>query len=1082
MKIILKTFAIGIAMLTCSSVALAHNGVTGFVNCNDLGQFGVTGGQDGAVVHISTREDFVKYVAGSTPYIIILDADIEGGGMRDLQDEISVGSNKTIMGSGAGKALNGICLDLNGQKNLIFRNIRLTKGRTDGMSFRNCHHVWIDHCDLSDSYDGLLDFTLGSDYLTVTWTKIHHHDKVSIVNSGTCHYEDYGKEHATYAHCWFSDNVQRNPRIGYGKAHVYNCYWTNISSYCIGVHSQGQVLSEYNYFASTANKAFNNQYTTTLPYCGYITDNGSILDSLNPKKASDQPYTDISYTPATYYDFLFDQTDAAGVPADVETGTGTKENLAYEPILNPGNGAIGVPASMKLTWHSALGKNKGRVMFGMSKENLVETDINAISLLPGTTYFWKVITSLDGVDYHSPVYQFTTASEVATNPYPADKSEDAWLRWPSSQYEFCTAMPLTWSQAFDATKYNVYLSDSEETLTDCQHVADSSTFGRQVWRPQNLKLGKKYYWRVDAVNSEGNVVKGTTWTFSTPSHPLNTGKNEAEKMYFSGIVFEEAATRTYSGSKVSVGDQGPGALIGTWAGDEGRYALTLAYRTELVGVSTFGISVNGKLIDKWYSSTAKDGIATRQVRHTQILKPGDEIRVEFIAGPKAPGEVSEARARIDYLRIEATDKEILDNKRESAIPHNPVTDVGYECEYLPMNRVVFKDSLGNVGDFNSYQIKDDYCSWISFISPNPDAGLTTDKSGNPMLNREEKIIFYLSGTELAKFFFQQGNEVKAVITSSQATDSLTATDSLSLNLDKTLSYVITLQSDNQSMADCQTFGSRPWLPQGKANQAADCLTVVRAELYKVAPAPFIYHQPETRNQEPETIWSTAIVYLDSKGEKGVPGKVQITDQYSQWCQYYNPTANEVQAKNSTNAVYFLDPLTDKPCSRKSVPGGSGYCYVVGTEKSMTYWLRDCTKAKIYYTGSGGAATALHLEVTDGTDGTFYTVQGPPATGKSVASNAVETTLNPDHKYKIKIIADKDGGDMLIYATKLWPCIAKFGDANNDTFIDVADITTIAAYILGQSPQPWNPTNADANNDGTIDVADITTTATIILQE
>ena len=55
-----------------------------------------------------------------------------------------------------------------------------------------------------------------------------------------------------------------------------------------------------------------------------------------------------------------------------------------------------------------------------------------------------------------------------------------------------------------------------------------------------------------------------------------------------------------------------------------------------------------------------------------------------------------------------------------------------------------------------------------------------------------------------------------------------------------------------------------------------------------------------------------------------------------------------------------------------------------------------------------------------------------------------------------------------------------GDANNDGVVDVADITAIASYILGESPAGFNVTNADANSDGTIDVADITATANIIL--
>lgn len=55
-----------------------------------------------------------------------------------------------------------------------------------------------------------------------------------------------------------------------------------------------------------------------------------------------------------------------------------------------------------------------------------------------------------------------------------------------------------------------------------------------------------------------------------------------------------------------------------------------------------------------------------------------------------------------------------------------------------------------------------------------------------------------------------------------------------------------------------------------------------------------------------------------------------------------------------------------------------------------------------------------------------------------------------------------------------------GDANNDGSVDVTDITAIASYILGTTPETWNEDNADANSDGVIDVSDITTTATIIL--
>ena len=95
---------------------------------------------------------------------------------------------------------------------------------------------------------------------------------------------------------------------------------------------------------------------------------------------------------------------------------------------------------------------------------------------------------------------------------------------------------------------------------------------------------------------------------------------------------------------------------------------------------------------------------------------------------------------------------------------------------------------------------------------------------------------------------------------------------------------------------------------------------------------------------------------------------------------------------------------------------------------------------------------------------------------------------------------QDGQDLTGYVTYWYPVSEVFmytgefaepdptptpgglkGDANGDEVVDVADITAIAGYILGETPAKWNADNADANSDNVIDVADITATATIILE-
>ena len=57
---------------------------------------------------------------------------------------------------------------------------------------------------------------------------------------------------------------------------------------------------------------------------------------------------------------------------------------------------------------------------------------------------------------------------------------------------------------------------------------------------------------------------------------------------------------------------------------------------------------------------------------------------------------------------------------------------------------------------------------------------------------------------------------------------------------------------------------------------------------------------------------------------------------------------------------------------------------------------------------------------------------------------------------------------------------KFGDANKDDAIDVSDITTTAAYILGDKPANFNRFSADIDKDGVITIADITAIAAMIL--
>ena len=936
------------------------NGVMGFATYNALGNCGVTGGGAGKVVHVNTRADLERYASSTEPYVIIIDSDITGGGVNDLQDEIHVNSNKTIIGAGSGKTLNGVALLSRDKQNIIIRNIRLTRGRIDGVAFHNCHHVWVDHCDFSNSYDGLLDITNGSDFVTVSWVRLHDHNKVSITNSGTCHYDDYNKERVTFAHCMFDKNTQRNPRIGYGKMHIYNSYWENIKLYCIGFHSQAQVLSENNYFSATARHPFCNQYTDLLPYCGYLTDKGSFFAKGDPGRSHNRPFTDISYSPLDYYEYSFDLDSAEDVAKNTPNGVGPQEGIQYEPILNPGNGAIDIPLSQRLTWGTVDGASSMKMYFGTKPDKLKLTSPEAVKLRTSTRYYWRVAAIVDGKEHMSPLYTFTTASNKATKPYPESGSVTPWLRYPSSGTEFCTDMPLTWCQAADAVKYKVYLSDKESSLNK-NLIGETSSLSLV---PPSLSTGIKYYWRVDAVKANGSVVKGDVWTFGSPNKRWHEGKNEAEDMYISGIAFLEKNESASNGGVV-VGDQGPGAICGTWEGETGRYAIETAVFNQKSGANYVGVSVNGKLIDEWLTTTDNDNLGIRKTRNTATLQRcnaatlqrGDEIRIDFVAG-LVEGKVNEGRSRIDYINIIPTKDEFIEVTRPSGIHHSPELSIGHDCEYLLLKDIVFTDTLGTIGDKGDTQVRDKFCSWVSKTS----SGYT----------------FYVKQTAIVKFVYRNddGKETEVI-----------------KDLDKNVNNEV---SANDAIADGRLYAIK---------------------LYKTLPAKTIYRKPIAENgKDYELVWSSDVIFVDSIGIKGNPGKTQMRDGYDEWIKYVNPMANEVLAKKNPKA--FIDPETDKECGGVLPRMAENSSYVVGTDKNITYCIEACRSIKFYYTGSGGSSTSVRIKAVNLSTGEEQIIEGAPAPGKNMASNTAEVNLDPQCRYKVTISGTT--GDMVIYAVKLWP--------------------------------------------------------------
>ncbi|MFL5308224.1 MAG: polysaccharide lyase family 1 protein [Polyangia bacterium] len=201
---------------------------------------------------------------------------ISFAGFGDSQ--VRVASNTTILGVDAHSGFTGGGLDLNGNSNIIIKNLVISKAAgTDAITIQGpaSSNIWVDHCDLSSerhpdgaSYDGLIDITHAAESITISWTKFHDHRDTSIVGhsdlNGT---EDTNHLHVTYHHDLFQ-NVDAGPRIRFGTVHIFNVVFDHVTYYAIASTMNAAVRVEKNYFQVVTASGQDPDYgpvTTVLP-------------------------------------------------------------------------------------------------------------------------------------------------------------------------------------------------------------------------------------------------------------------------------------------------------------------------------------------------------------------------------------------------------------------------------------------------------------------------------------------------------------------------------------------------------------------------------------------------------------------------------------------------------------------------------------------------------------------------------------------------------------------------------------------------------------------------------------------------
>jgi hypothetical protein len=187
---------------------------------------------------------------------------------------------------------------------------------------------------------------------------------------------------------------------------------------------------------------------------------------------------------------------------------GTVKPIALLPV--PGSKDVTIATS--LSWIPAAGATAQTLWFGADPNNLANKKSGSSAMNGATnaeiggplgfntTYYWRVNSNLG----NGPIWSFTTGTEKAENPSPADGEENISDDVPVN---------LSWS-APSASSFDVYFSNNKslvEANDPCALVANDITASNfSILAPTK---GETYYWRVNGFYPPSTTATGDVWKF-----------------------------------------------------------------------------------------------------------------------------------------------------------------------------------------------------------------------------------------------------------------------------------------------------------------------------------------------------------------------------------------------------------------------------------------------------------------------------------------------------------------------------------------------------------------------------------------
>ncbi|RZK98894.1 MAG: pectate lyase, partial [Pedobacter sp.] len=212
-------------------------------------------------------------------------------------------------------------------QNLTIKNVLQGTADNDCVNIKYSHHIWIDHCDLYatrtsdwELYDGLIDITRESDYVTVSWNKLHDSHKAVLIGSGDALTSDAGHLRVTLYKNYFYNVSERQPAARFGYVHSFNNYHklaSGYNGYAIGSTMGATVRTDNNYIEGI-NQPIRTDFNSKPGYVSGASTN------MYKSCGSNVITTSASTWVPTVYSYSSALIPAANVPAEVMAGAGPR--------------------------------------------------------------------------------------------------------------------------------------------------------------------------------------------------------------------------------------------------------------------------------------------------------------------------------------------------------------------------------------------------------------------------------------------------------------------------------------------------------------------------------------------------------------------------------------------------------------------------------------------------------------------------------------------------------------------------------------------------------------------------------------